>query len=274
MRLSVLSTAALAAAALLLAVDAQAGRGLTGLDVAAVVGGGPPFNMGGGFAVDARPWRRLQFELAAFAGPSIGAQPQGKLGLPITIAPSFFARINFATWQASVRPFVCLQATANGCLGVEDQPIPLTHALSLELGVLAGALPFRWGTVNETAYTKHFAERAVEFRYVLYPAFGLRWDLYDEGDNLTRDRGTLGLRVYHGPVGAPGAPGAGESLTWGPPAEYEFSPYEGRSWGAAGLASIVLFRYLATEVELGGGALPSALPLWLQVWFGASIPVL
>jgi hypothetical protein len=242
------------------ASSARAERHMTGLDIDIIGGGGPPFNMGGGILVDARPFRSFQFEALAIAGASLGAKPDGKLGSPVTVAGTAFPRCNLLTWESLDH-----LAGWQGGFGFWLEPRPRMNSLAIELGTSWGALPFRWGTMRSAQTT--------EFRYVLYPAFGLRWDSFDENDKFLFSRYTLGVRTYYGPIGAPGVAANGDPVYWGPPGASE-SAFPGRSWGAMGFASMVVRNYFAFGVEAGGGAVPPSPKLWLRMWVGLSIPAL
>jgi hypothetical protein len=244
---------------------AQAERRLTGLDLDVVAGGGPPFNMGGGILLDVRTLRLLQFEVQALAGASLNGKGDGKLGAPVTVAGAGFARLNMLTWESWSRPFVCMERTVGGCWGTYSSPVPRMNALSLEAGGYWGALPFRW-----------VSERTSDFRYVFYPAIGLRWDSFDEQGSFMTDRWSLGVRAHYGPVGAPATPSGGEGLVWGPPGGLDPPVFKGGAWGAVGFGSMVIGNYFAFGLEMGGGAVPptSSMALWFRVWLGASIPLM
>jgi hypothetical protein len=132
------------------ASSARAARHMTGLDIDIIGGGGPPFNMGGGILVDARPYRSFQFEALAIAGASLGAKPAGKLGSPVTVAGTAFPRFNLLTWESGHE-----WCGWHGGLYKWFEPQPRTNSLAIELGTSWGALPFRWGVGPDASVDAH-----------------------------------------------------------------------------------------------------------------------
>jgi hypothetical protein len=224
--------------------------------------------MGGGLAIEALSKFPVQFEAMVIAGPSLGHQG-AKLGSPVTAYGETLARLYFFGWKSNEDSGIRVRCTGSCPDSIYDlaKGAARLNALAIEVGSYWGALPFRWGILTNT----YFQETRSQYRYVAYPALGLRWDSFNTDGTSLASRWTLGVRGLYGPLLAPDKPTSGETMVWGPPEDTNPPVFKSGGFAATVFGSLFVAKYLLFGAEAGGGAVPSS--LWFRIWLGGRIRI-